>query len=54
MKISATRLKKLKTRTIYGFRRHISSNDNNFMDPTTNTVTTATTTATTTSGTMIF
>jgi hypothetical protein len=55
MKMSATKLKKLRTKTVYGFRMH-RSGGNNFMDPTTITVTTGTTTATTTTtgGSMIF
>jgi hypothetical protein len=52
MKTASTKLKKLKTRTVYGFRRHQASG-NNFMDTTTTNGTT-TATATTTTSTMIF
>jgi len=52
MKTSTTKLKKLNTKTVYGFRRN-QSTGNNFMDTTT-TNGTATTSTATTSGSMIF
>ena len=51
MKTTVTKLKQLKTKTIYGFRRH-QSGGSNFFDPTISSTVTNTATATTT-GTMV-
>jgi len=53
MKTETSKLKKLKTKTVYGFRKHTFRAGDNFMDTTT-TNNTTTATATTTNTSMIF